>query len=217
VVASPSNPTGALLTPGELGDLTAWCAAGGVRLVADEIYHGITEGRPAPTAAAIPDAVVVQSCSKYFCMTGWRLGWLVLPEDLVRPVERLTQNLYLAPPTLAQHAALAAFDATEELDAHVAAYTANRHRLLDALRAGGITEVAPAEGAFYVWADVGHLGDSRDLCRTWLDELAVAATPGVDFDPGRGHRFVRCSVAGPAAEVDAAAARLEAWLAGMAA
>ena len=136
----------------------------------------------------------------------------MLPTGLVRPVERMSQNLYLAPPTLSQHAALAAFDATDELDAHVARYSANRHRLLDAFAAGGI-DVAPAEGAFYVWADVGHLGDSRDLCRTWLDELAVAATPGVDFDPSRGHRFVRCSVAGPADEVDRAATRLTAWFA----
>ncbi len=214
VVASPSNPTGAVLRPEELDDLAAWCATRGVRLVADEIYHGITEVRPAPTAAAHPGAVVVQSFSKYFCMTGWRLGWLVLPEELVRPVERLAQNLYLAPPTLAQHAALAAFDATDELDAHVDAYTTNRHRLLDALRAGGVTDVAPAEGAFYVWADVGHLGDSTELCRTWLDELAVAVTPGADFDPERGDRFVRCSVAGPADEVDDAAGRIGRWLAG---
>jgi len=213
VVASPANPTGAVLRPEELDALADWCARSGTRLVADEIYHGITEGRPAPTAAGVPDAVVVQSFSKYFCMTGWRVGWLVLPPELVRPVERLSQNLYLAPPTLSQHAAAAAFDATDELDAHVERYAANRHRLVAALADGGITDVAPAEGAFYVWADVGRLGASGDLCARWLDELAVAATPGTDFDPAGGDRFVRFSVAGSRAEVDDAAERLGAWLA----
>jgi aspartate/methionine/tyrosine aminotransferase len=213
VVASPANPTGGVLRPDELDALTDWCVRTGTRLVADEIYHGITEGRPAPTAAGRPGVVVVQSCSKYFCMTGWRIGWLVLPEDLVRPVERLSQNLYLAPPTLSQHAAVAAFDATAELDGHVERYRANRHRLVDGLRDAGITGIAPAEGAFYVWADVGHLGDSGALCRRWLDELAVAATPGTDFDPQRGHRFVRFSVAGSVGEVAAATDRISAWLA----
>ena len=213
VVASPANPTGGVLRPDELDALTDWCARTGTRLVADEIYHGITEGRSAPTAAGRPDVVVVQSCSKYFCMTGWRIGWLVLPHDLVRPVERLSQNLYLAPPTLSQHAAMAAFDASGELDRHVERYTANRHRLVDGLRDAGITGIAPAEGAFYVWADVGHLGDSRDLCHRWLDELAVAATPGTDFDPQQGHRFVRFSVAGSVDEVAAATDRLTTWAA----
>ena len=212
VVASPSNPTGAMLTADELADLAAWCDGTGTRLIADEIYHGITDGRSAPTAAGIPQAVVVQSFSKYFCMTGWRLGWLVLPEALVRPVERLAQHLYLAPPTLAQHAALAAFDATDELDAHVRRYAVNRRRLVEALAAGGVTRVAPAEGAFYVWADVGHLGDSSELCATWLADLAVAATPGGDFDGAQGHRFVRFSVAGSEDEVDDAATRLTDWL-----
>lgn len=229
VAASPSNPTGAVLTPGDLADLHTWCRDRGARLFSDEIYDGIIEGGPAPTAAALEDAVVLQSFSKYFCMTGWRLGWLVLPPELVRPVERLAQNLYLAPPTLSQHAALAAFDATEELDAHVRRYSANRHVLVDALRAAGI-EVAPARGAFYVWADVGpildrvvgeHEGhavldgpnlDSTGLCRLWLDELAVAATPGTDFDPHRGGRYVRFSVAGSTDEVAEAARRLGAWL-----
>lgn len=219
VVASPSNPTGAVLGDDDLADLLAWCRGRGVRLLADEIYHGIVEGPPAPTAAADPDAVVLQSCSKYFCMTGWRLGWLVLPEELVRPVERLAQNLYLAPPTLAQHAALAAFDATAELDAHVARYTSNRHLLVERLAGLGLDRVAPARGAFYVWVDVGPVldrvgGDSRSLCRRWLDEAGVAVTPGVDFDPVRGDRWVRCSVAGSTAEVALAADRLAAWLAG---
>jgi len=212
VVASPANPTGSMLTPEELGALTTWCGRTGTRLVADEIYHGITAGRPAPTAATHPDAVVVQSFSKYFCMTGWRLGWLVLPSALVRPVERLAQNLYLAPPTLAQHAALAAFDTTAELDANVARYSANRDTLVAGLRAAGINGIAPAEGAFYVWADVGHLGSARELCARWLEELAVAVTPGGDFDATEGDRFVRFSVAGGIDEVADATDRLTRWL-----
>jgi aspartate/methionine/tyrosine aminotransferase len=213
VVASPSNPTGTTLTPAELDRLLAWCAAHDVRLVADEIYHGIDAGQAAPTAAADPDAVVVQSFSKYFRMTGWRLGWLVLPDELCRPVERLAQNLYLAPPTLAQRAAVAAFNATDELDVEVRRYAINRELLVGGLHRVGVRGIAPADGAFYVWADVAHLGDSRELCRRWLEELAVAATPGVDFDPERGRRFVRFSVAGPTDEVRAATERLTGWIA----
>lgn len=230
ISASPSNPTGAVLEPRDLDALHGWCRERGALLVSDEIYDGIVEDGPAPTAAALDDAVVLQSFSKYFCMTGWRLGWLVLPEELVRPVERLAQNLYLAPPTLSQHAALASFDATEELDSHVARYATNRHLLVDTLRAAGV-EVAPARGAFYVWADLGPVLDrvvrtgsgaadgvaagSVALCRLWLDELAVAATPGTDFDPQRGDRFVRFSVAGSTEEVAEAARRLGDWLAAL--
>ncbi len=212
ILASPSNPTGTVLTDDELAALADHCADRGVRLVSDEIYAGITSGRRAPTAASHPGTVVVQSFSKYFCMTGWRLGWLVLPPDLVRPVERLSQNLYLAPPTMAQHAAIAALDDDPELDRHVQRYDTNRRVLADGLRSAGVHGIAPAEGAFYVWADVSGLGDSRDLCRTWLDELAVAATPGVDFDPVRGDRFVRFSVAGTTGEVAEATERLVTWI-----
>jgi aspartate/methionine/tyrosine aminotransferase len=217
VVATPSNPTGSVLDADELDAVLGWCRRHDVRPVVDEIYHDLVEAPRPPTAASDPSAVVVQSCSKYFCMTGWRLGWLVLPEELVRPVERLAQNLYLSPPTLSQHAALAAFDATDELDANVARYTANRHVLVDALRAAGLDRIAPATGAFYVWVDVGELlervgGDSRSLCRRWLEDLAVAATPGVDFDAARGDRFVRLSVAGSTDEVAEAARRLSRWV-----
>lgn len=217
VVASPSNPTGTVLGPGDLDEVVGWCAEHDVRLIADEIYSGIEGngtggGAPAPTVAGVEGAVVVQSFSKYFRMTGWRLGWLVLPEDLVRPVERLSQNLYLAPPTLSQHAAVAAFDALDDLDAEVARYARTRALVIDGLSAVGVDRVAPADGAFYVWADVSHLGDSRDLCRTWLEDLAVAVTPGVDFDPVRGSDFVRCSVAGPTDEVAEAVARLAGWI-----
>ena len=211
VVANPSNPTGSVLDAGELDALAAWCDEHGTRLVLDEIYHGIAD-RPLPTAAGRADAVVVQSFSKYFCMTGWRLGWLVLPEAAVRAVERLAQNLFLAPPTLSQLAAVAAFDATEELDLHARRHRTNRRVLIEMLRAAGVDDIAPAEGAFYVWADLSAWGGSRALCRRWLEELGVAATPGVDFDPARGERYVRFSVAGPTEEVEEAAGRLGPWL-----
>jgi len=211
VVASPSNPTGAMLTPSELGAITQWCDSRGTRLIADEIYHHITDGRAAPTAAKVPDAVVIQSFSKYFCMTGWRLGWLVLPLDLVDPLDRVAQNLYLSPPTLSQLAALGAFGATAELEPNVTRYDQNRRELVEMLRRVGTIETAPAEGAFYVWADVRHYGTSRELCRRWLDEIGVAATPGWDFDPVDGGHFVRFSIAGSVDEVAEAARRLEHW------
>jgi aspartate/methionine/tyrosine aminotransferase len=210
VIASPSNPTGSVLRADELDAIAAWCDARDVRLVADEIYHGITFDRPAPTALAHDvGAIVVNSFSKYFSMTGWRLGWLVLPTELVRPVELLAQNLVISAPTLSQLAAVAAFDDVDELDAHVARYAANRNIVVDGLRAMGCVDVAPAEGAFYAYADVSHLtDDSENLCRRWLDELGVAVTPGVDFDPARGHHTVRLSYAGATDDVTEAMRRL---------
>jgi len=213
VIASPSNPTGTVLRDEELAALAARCDAAGIRLVSDEIYHGIEHTHPAPTAAALPEAVVVQSFSKYYSMTGWRLGWLVLPPDLVRPVERLAQNLFISPPTLSQLAAVAAFDAAHDLDANVERYRVNRDVLVDALRGAGITTIAPADGAFYVYAEVaGITDDSQELCRRWLSDIGVAATPGIDFDPRRGHRFVRFSCSESTAEVAEAARRLAAWI-----
>lgn len=217
VVASPANPTGTVLAPEALAALASWCRAQGATLVSDEIYHGISFGPPVTTALSLAGAlaehvVVVNSFSKYHSMTGWRLGWMVLPEPLVGPVERLAQNLVICAPTPAQHAAVAAFGATEELDGHVARYRANRAVLLDGLAAAGITRLAPADGAFYVYADVGHLtSDSLALCRRWLDELGVAATSGIDFDPVRGHRFVRFSFAGASDEIAEAVRRLGTW------
>ncbi|MCS6781143.1 MAG: aminotransferase class I/II-fold pyridoxal phosphate-dependent enzyme, partial [Geminicoccaceae bacterium] len=155
VLASPANPTGTMLARAELARLAGWCRARGVRLVADEIYHGITYEEPAASILEVePEAIVVNSFSKYWCMTGWRLGWLVLPEDLLEPVTRLAQNLFIAPPAIAQYAALAALEAGAELDARVAAYRRNRDRLLQALAAGGLDRVAPPDGAFYLWVDI---------------------------------------------------------------
>ncbi len=213
VIASPSNPTGTVLTPSEFDAIAGRCAAAGIRLVSDEIYHGIEHTHRAATAAGTAGAIVIQSFSKYFSMTGWRLGWLVLPSDLIRPVERLAQNLFISAPTLSQVAAIAAFDATEELDANVERYRINRDTLVGALTDAGITSIAPADGAFYVYADVAHLtDDSQALCARWLDELGVAATPGIDFDPVRGHHFVRFSCSESTADVAEATRRLADWI-----
>ncbi|HHC07680.1 MAG TPA: aminotransferase class I/II-fold pyridoxal phosphate-dependent enzyme [Actinobacteria bacterium] len=213
VVASPSNPTGTMLTPREFEAVVAWCRRRDVRLVSDEIYHGISYGSAETTAAALwDDAVVVQSFSKYFSMTGWRLGWLVLPEELVRPVERLAQNLFISPPTLSQLAGIAAFDCVDELDANVARYQERRRIVLDGLAQAGIDDVAPADGAFYVYARVDHLGDAAELCTRWLDELGITATPGTDFDPEEGHRWVRFSYSEATDQVAEAMRRLSSWV-----
>jgi aspartate/methionine/tyrosine aminotransferase len=220
VVASPSNPTGTVLNRETLGALVSWCTGAGVRLVSDEIYHGLTFDAPATSAREIADdAVVLNSFSKYYSMTGWRLGWLLAPAELVPAAERFQQNLYICAPALSQLAAQAAFDCRDELDAHVARYAQNRVVLLDGLAAATITRSADSDGAFYVYADVGHLldvtglTDSLALCEHWVDELAVAATPGVDFDPDRGRRFVRFSYAGDAAHIAEACRRLGTWVA----
>jgi aspartate/methionine/tyrosine aminotransferase len=216
VVASPANPTGTILRRDEMAALTDYSTAHGLRMISDEIYHGITYGLVATTAAAYSDsAVVVQSFSKYYSMTGWRLGWLILPEDLIGPVERLAQNLFISPPTLSQIAAVSAFGCADELDANVARYSTNRDLLMSALVRAGIDRLAPAEGAFYVYADVSHLtDDSQELCRIWLDTLGIAATPGIDFDPVDGHRYVRFSYAESTRDIAEAASRLVSWAAG---
>lgn len=215
IVASPSNPTGTMLGAAESGALARYCADRGIRLISDEIYHGIVYGDAATTALSASDSViVVNSFSKYYSMTGWRLGWLVVPDDLLRSIECLAQNLYISPPTLSQHAAVAAFDCADELDANVRRYADNRRLLLAELPKAGFDRLAPADGAFYLYADIAHLtNDSERFCRRMLAETGVAATPGVDFDPVRGHGTMRFSFAGDTATVDEAAARLRRWLA----
>ncbi len=215
VVASPSNPTGTMLLPGELKELTYWCKEQGVRLISDEIYHGITYGTSAPTAAAEwNEAVVVNSFSKYFSMTGWRLGWLVLPSNLVSPVERLAQNAFIAAASVSQHAALGAFESQSELEANIERYTVNRAILLEGLPTAGISQLAPADGAFYIWAQVDHLcDDSQDLAQEWLEDLGIAVTPGIDFDPDQGHRFIRFSFSGSTHEIKETVRKLTAWAA----
>lgn len=217
VLASPSNPTGTVLSPTELAAVAAWCEANDAWLLSDEIYHGITFAGPAASAAGRDGAVVLGSFSKFFSMTGWRLGWAVVPEALAVAVDRLQQTLFLCAPTLAQHAALGALgdDAAAELAGHVVRYRRNRDRLVAALAGWGIDTVAPSDGAFYVYAETTRwAADSRELCRGWLTDLRVAATPGVDFDPTEGHRWVRFSVSGEERTVDAAVDRLDAWQAG---
>jgi aspartate/methionine/tyrosine aminotransferase len=213
IVASPSNPTGTMVNREELRALAAWCDARGVRLVSDEIYHGIVYEGEAASAVEVSDhAIVVNSFSKYFSMTGWRVGWLVVPTDLVRPIERLTQNFFISVPTLSQHAALAAFDGRDELDGHVRRYKTNRDLLMAGLPLAGLDRLTPAQGAFYIYADVSHLtNDSRDFCKRMLAEAGVATTPGVDFDRARGAGTLRISFAGSTAEMEEAVRRLKAW------
>jgi aspartate/methionine/tyrosine aminotransferase len=213
IVASPSNPVGAMVSPDELAALARWCDAHGVRLISDEIYHGITYGMPAATAAAFSDhAIVVNSFSKYFSMTGWRLGWLGLPPELVRPVERLAQNLFISPPAVSQAAGIGAFDAGEELDANVQRYAANRALLLEELPKAGFTRLTVPDGAFYIYADVADFtSDSLDFSKRMLAETGIAATPGLDFDPARGAHFMRFSFAGSTPDMAEAARRLKAW------
>ncbi|HTO85279.1 MAG TPA: aminotransferase class I/II-fold pyridoxal phosphate-dependent enzyme [Methylomirabilota bacterium] len=213
IVASPSNPAGTMLDAESFRQLFDYCRRSGIRLVSDEIYHGITYGMTATTALALGDeAIVINSFSKYFSMTGWRLGWMILPRDLLRPVECLAQNLFISPPTLPQLAALAVFDCRAELDANVRRYAANRALLLAELPRAGFDRLAPADGAFYIYADVAHLtNDSEAFCRRMLAETGVAATPGVDFDTQRGSGFIRFSFAGATADIATAAARLIAW------
>lgn len=213
IVASPANPTGAMLPRAELVRLSDWCRANDVRLVSDEIYHGLTYGQDAATAAGInDDALVINSFSKYFCMTGWRLGWMIIPDDMVRPVESLTQNLFISAPTLSQLAAVAAFDSVAELDGHVARYARNRELLLRELPRAGFDRIAPADGAFYLYADVSNLtDDSEALCHRLLEETGVAVTPGIDFDPARGRSYLRIAYARDEAHIAQAVERLLAW------
>jgi aspartate/methionine/tyrosine aminotransferase len=213
ILASPSNPTGTMVGREDLEALVAWCGNAGVRLISDEIYHGITYGAPGVTAAGLDsDAIVINSFSKYFSMTGWRLGWMVVPEALLRPIECLTQNLFISPPTLSQHAGIAAFDCRDELTGNVARYTRNREILLDRLPKAGFDQLAPADGAFYIYADIAYMtNDSPEFCRRMLAETHVAATPGVDFDPYNGHKFVRFSFAGTEEDMRVACERLTDW------
>ncbi|MCW5714120.1 MAG: aminotransferase class I/II-fold pyridoxal phosphate-dependent enzyme [Bauldia sp.] len=214
LIASPANPTGTMLTPTGLAALVAAAEELGIRYISDEIYHRLVYDGVAATAAGMsPHAIVVNSFSKYYCMTGWRIGWMVLPEDLVRPVERIAQNLYICPPDISQQAAIAAFDATEELDAVRDGYAASRALLLRRLPELGFTDLYPVDGAFYVYASLGGLGDDAEVfAARMLAEAGVAATPGIDFDPVAGSGSIRFSFAGSPADMAEAVQRMEAWL-----
>jgi aspartate/methionine/tyrosine aminotransferase len=214
IIASPANPTGTMIGAADLARLAAWCRDRGIRLVSDEIYHGITYETPAATARAFGrEAIIINSFSKYYSMTGWRLGWMLVPPDLARSVECLAQNFYISPPALSQTAALPVFGCRAELDRHVARYRINRDLLVRALGAAGLTRVAPAEGAFYLYVDISSLTrDSEGFCRRLLAETGIAVTPGLDFDPIDGGGWVRLSFAGSTDDVAEAARRLEDWL-----
>jgi aspartate/methionine/tyrosine aminotransferase len=213
IIASPSNPTGTMLDRSMLRDLSEYCREKDIRLISDEIYHGITFGRKADSALSFTrDAVIVNSFSKYFSMTGWRLGWMIVPEQLSRSIESLSQNLFISPPALSQVAGVAALACREELDRNVAVYARNRALLLDRLPRAGFDKLAPADGAFYLYADIASLtNDSDAFCRRMLAETGVAATPGIDFDPDRGNTFMRFSFSRSPDEIEAAANALVAW------
>jgi len=214
IVASPANPTGTMIGAADLARLAGYCGDHGIRLVSDEIYHGITYETAATTARAHGrEAIIINSFSKYYSMTGWRLGWMLVPPDLARSVECLAQNFYISPPALSQIAALPVFGCRAELDGHVARYRANRDLLIRTLSAAGLTRFAPAEGAFYLYVDISRLTRySEDFCRRLLTETGVAVTPGLDFDPIDGGGWVRLSFAGSTEDIAEAAHRLTGWL-----
>jgi aspartate/methionine/tyrosine aminotransferase len=215
IIASPCNPAGTMLAPDELAAIAGWCHAEGVRLISDEIYHGLSWGTVAESSAAAfsESAVVVNSFSKYWSMTGWRIGWLVLPDDLIRPVECLAQNMFISAPHIAQVAAEAAMDCRAELEGNKAAYARSRAALLAGLPRAGFDRIAAADGAFYLWCDVSALtNDSAAFSAAMLEGAGIAATTGLDFDRGRGGRFLRFSYCGREADMAAAPERLARWL-----
>ena len=214
LVASPANPSGTMMLPKAFGELIDAAGRLGIRFISDEIYHRLVYEGTAETALRFSrDAIVINSFSKYYCMTGWRVGWMVLPEDLLRPVERIAQNLYISAPDISQRAALAAFEASDDLNVIRDGYAANRRLLLDRLPGIGFDEYLPVDGAFFVYASVRRFSnDSVEFTRRMLAEAGVAATPGADFDRVRGHNFMRFSFAGTEADMAEGMDRLAAWL-----
>jgi aspartate/methionine/tyrosine aminotransferase len=214
IVASPANPTGTMIGAADLARLAGYCHDRGIRLISDEIYHGITYETSATTARAHGrEVIIINSFSKYYSMTGWRLGWMLVPPDLARSVECLAQNFYISPPALSQLAAIPVFGCRAELDGHVARYRANRDLLIRTLDAAGLSRFAPAEGAFYLYVDISSLTrDSEGFCRRLLAETGIAVTPGLDFDPINGGGWIRFSLAGSTEDVTEAARRLAEWL-----
>lgn len=214
IIASPSNPTGTIIDADILKDVCLWAEQKGIRIISDEAYHGITYEESAATALEFTEtSIVTNTFSKYFAMTGWRLGWAVLPEDLVVPVKKLAENMFVAPPTLAQHAAWKIFDHTDVCSSYVDKYKANRDILRTLLPEAGIDKLSSSDGAFYIYADIGHLTDnSEDFTRRMLDEAGVSVTSGADFDTNRGHSTIRISYAGSADDMHEAGRRLKKWL-----
>ncbi len=215
IIASPANPTGTIIPPEELQAIAEVCKRRGIALVSDEIYHGLSYTLPAESMLKhAPDALIVNSFSKYFSMAGWRLGWLVVPESLIDAARARMGNLFLTPPSLAQHAGLIAFDCRDELEGHIETYARNRALLLKALPQMGLRRIAPPDGAFYIYADVGHLtNDSLAFCEALLRDTGVAVAPGLDFDPVDGNGFIRFSFAVSTVLIEEAIRRIEPWLA----
>ena len=213
ILASPANPTGTIIPVAELRAIAEVCARRNIRIISDEIYHGLSYVGPTHSMLEFaPNALIVNSFSKYFSMAGWRLGWLVAPDDLVDAARARFGNLFLTPPSLAQHAGLAALDCVDELEGHVANYRANREILLEALPRLGLDRIAPPDGAFYIYADVGHLtSDSMALAHKLLRDTGVATAPGIDFDPIAGHKHLRFSFAASTSQVREAVSRMEPW------
>jgi aspartate/methionine/tyrosine aminotransferase len=216
LVASPANPTGTMMTAAAIAKLLAAAQSEGIQFISDEIYHGLDYAFAAETAARLSqDVVVINSFSKYFCMTGWRVGWMVVPDALVRPIDRLQGNLAISVPALSQIAAQAAFDGRDEVEAVKHVYEANRLVLLEGLPKAGLDRILPVDGAFYLYADVSRFSsDSFAFAKQMLEEAHVAATPGIDFDPVNGNGFVRFCYAGSTADMHEAVARIAKWLGG---
>ncbi|MDB9808424.1 MAG: aminotransferase class I/II-fold pyridoxal phosphate-dependent enzyme [Loktanella sp.] len=216
IVASPANPTGTMLTRAELKALADACAAKGAAFISDEIYHGISYDKETVTALSVTDDVyVINSFSKYFSMTGWRVGWMVVPADHVRRVERLAQNMFICAPHASQALALAAFDCKEELDSHLAVYAANRDLMVAGLTKAGLGKFAPPDGAFYVYVDVSdYTNDALAFSAEILEKAGVAVTPGLDFDPANGHKWLRLSYARSTADITEGVARLTTFMKG---
>ena len=216
VVASPANPTGTMMTAPALAALVQCAEDAGIAVISDEIYHGLDYAFAAESAARLSsNAIIINSFSKYFCMTGWRIGWMVAPPSLVRAIERLQQNLSISVPTLSQIAALAAFDGRAELEKVKEGYEENRRILLEGLPRAGLTSFLPVDGAFYLYADISHFStDSFEFATRMLEEAGVAATPGVDFDPLHGRKFLRLCYAGAPGEMREAVERIGTWLKG---
>ena len=213
ILASPANPTGTIIAADELAAIAQVCRERGIRIVSDEIYHGLSYVGPARSMLEFePSAQVISSFSKYFSMVGWRLGWLLASPDQVRRARTYVGNLFLTAPSLSQHAALAALDCRDELEGHVAVYARNRDLLLAALPALGLNAIAPPDGAFYIYADIGHLTqDSLSFCKALLRDTGVATAPGIDFDPVDGHRFLRLSFAVSTPQIEEAIRRMTPW------
>jgi aspartate/methionine/tyrosine aminotransferase len=218
IIASPANPTGSIISPEELAAIAEVCRARHIAIISDEIYHGLSYVGPAPSMLQFaPEAMIVNSFSKYWSMAGWRLGWLLVPADQVETARAYIGNLFLTPPSLSQHAGLVAMDCHDELEGHIETYRANRALILDALPSLGLRTIAPPDGAFYIWADIGHLtSDSVAFCEQLLRDTGVATAPGVDFDPVDGGHFMRFSFAVSTPQIEEALSRLRPWFAAQA-